>query len=918
MTKLTELQAHGQSIWYDNIRRALLDSGELKALLDAGVTGVTSNPSIFEKAIAGSADYDAAIAALPASLDEEAVFEHLALEDIGRAADLLRPIWDQTKGVDGYVSLEVSPALAHETDGTVAAGVRLFRDLGRPNVMIKVPATAEGMSAITRLLAKGVNVNVTLIFGLARYEQVVTAWMEGLEHLVSNGGDPSRVASVASFFVSRVDTKVDVALDARGHRDLQGTIAIANARMAYARFGTILGSPRWHALASKGAQPQRLLWASTSTKNPDYSDTMYVDELIGAQTVNTVPPATLDLFLDHGTVNDTLGIGLDDARERLGRLAELGINLGALTEELLDEGVESFAAAFVSLRESIARKRKALETKAPRSLTAWLGEYEEMVKAGTADLASQKIMRRIWAHDHTVWNPDPREIENRLGWLVAPEMMEGQVGRLDTFAATVRSEGFTDALLLGMGGSSLAPEALASIFGGNALERGADLRLTIIDSTDPDCIRRRTGGLDLARTLVIVATKSGGTAETLSAFRYMYNAMQAAGVRSVGRHFVAITDPGSGLETLAGEYAFRDTFLNDPTVGGRYAALTWFGLVPAVLSGVAVDQLLDRAATAACNAASANCPHGADNHAGRLGVILGDLARAGRDKLTITTTPGLEGLADWIEQLVAESTGKNGVGIVPVVREPLGAPAVYGPDRLFVDIRLADDTERTEELTALRGAGHPVVQLTLNDRYDVGAQFFLWEMATVVAGHRLGIHPFDQPNVEAAKIVARTLVEAYLKSGTLPPASRVPATPEAVRNLLKSHRPGDYVAIQAYLDPAPDNDRILSAFRVSIRDRYRLATTLGYGPRFLHSTGQLHKGDGGNGLFLQITSEGVEDLGIPDRAGEPESTMGFQVLKVAQAAGDAQALLDAARRVIQLSVPASPGAVLKALADGVS
>jgi transaldolase/glucose-6-phosphate isomerase len=772
------------------------------------------------------------------------------------------------------------------------------------------------MPAITRLLAEGVNVNVTLIFGLSGYEAVLTAWLEGLERLVSNGGNPGLVASVASFFVSRVDGKVDAALEERGHKDLQGTIAIANARMAYARFRKLLGTPRWQALAAKGAQPQRLLWASTSTKNPDYSDTMYVDELIGAQTVNTVPPATLDLFLDHGTVNDTLGIGLDDARERLGHLAELGINLTTLTEELLDEGVASFAASFVSLRESIARKRKVLAATMPRPFMAWLGELEPVVERGTAELASQKVMRRIWAHDHTVWNPDPREIENRLGWLVAPDMMEGQVGRLETFAATVRSEGFADALLLGMGGSSLAPEALASIFGPDAPK--GSLRLTIIDSTDPDCIRRRTGTLDLARTLVIVATKSGGTAETLSAFRYMYNAMQAAGVKKVGQHFIAITDPGSGLETLATEYSFRETFLNDPTVGGRYAALTWFGLVPAVLSGVAVDRLLDRASTAACNAASANCPHGADNHAGRLGVILGDLARAGRDKLTITTTPGLEGLADWIEQLVAESTGKNGVGIVPVVREPLGTPAVYGKDRLFVDIRLAEDPERTRELTALRDAGHPVVQLTLNDRYDVGAQFFLWEMATVVAGHRLGIHPFDQPNVEAAKIVARTLVDAYLESGTLPPSSRVAATPEAVRTLLDSNRPGDYVAIQAYLDPAPDTDRILSDFRVAIRDRYRLATTLGYGPRFLHSTGQLHKGDGGNGLFVQITSEEVPDLGIPDRAGEPESTMGFQVLKVAQAAGDAQALLDAGRRVAELSVPAAPGAALQALADGVS
>jgi transaldolase len=358
MTKAHELARLGQSVWYDNISRTIIESGELQQLLDDGVIGITSNPSIFEKAIAGSADYDEAIQALIGrGQTTEAIYESLATEDVGRAADMLRPVYDATDGVDGYVSLEVSPTLAHDTAGTIADARRLFAALDRPNIMIKVPATPAGIPAIRQLISEGINVNVTLIFSLESHDAVMEAYISGLE---ANEGDLSRVASVASFFVSRVDTAVDNLLQARGSTTLQGEIAIANAKAAYKRFQEIFAGPRWAALVEKGARVQRPLWASTGTKNPAYPDTFYVDELIGPYTVNTIPPATLTAFNDHGTVAETLTAGVDEALAQLAQLAEAGVDLTAVTQKLQDDGVAAFAKSFESLLASVAQKQQAL------------------------------------------------------------------------------------------------------------------------------------------------------------------------------------------------------------------------------------------------------------------------------------------------------------------------------------------------------------------------------------------------------------------------------------------------------------------------------------------------------------------------------------------------------------------------------
>ena len=919
MSKLHELAALGQSIWYDNIRRALLDSGGLQSLMEEGVTGVTSNPSILEKAIAGSADYDRALQQLVAegkSVVE--IYETLVLEDIGRAADLLRPVYDRTNGGDGYVSLEVSPTLADDTEGTIAEARRLFAALGRPNVMIKVPATPEGIPAVETLIGEGINVNVTLMFSLAHYDVVAEAYIAGLEKLAADGGDLSRVASVASFFVSRVDTAVDRQLDnlqspASSIQSLKGKIAIANAKLTYARFRETFGGERWERLKAQGARVQRPLWASTSTKNPLYPDTLYVDGLIGPDTVDTVPPATLDAFHDHGTVALTLEEGLDEARDQLARMAELGLDLDAITQKLQDDGVAAFANSFEALVTSIAEKRDRLLA-GWQQFSASLGEYQSAVDAALAEMAENRIVDRIWAHDHTVWKPEPAGITNRLGWLDTVEAMQENLPRLEALADQVRAEGYTHVLLLGMGGSSLAPEVFSKVFTVGATGRSP--LLAVLDSTDPGTVLSYLDHLDLACTLFIVATKSGATAETLSFFKFFYNQVanalrqssgQATGADRAGEHFIAITDPGSHLVDLAERYGFRATFLNDPNIGGRYAALSYFGLAPAALVGVDLRTLLDRATTMMCNCAGCNRPVNGDNNGARLGAILGELAKAGRDKITLVTSPAIASFGYWVEQLIAESTGKEGKGILPVVGEPLGPPEVYGNDRLFVVLDSGDwrlDIARSPSSTQylvsdLEEAGHPVVRLHLRDLYDLGGQFFLWEMATAVAGQRLGINPFDQPNVEAAKVLARRMIAEYSEKGELPQGDAAPLSAAALSEFLKQAGEGDYVALQAYVQPTAETDTALRTLRTGLRDRYKLATTVGYGPRFLHSTGQLHKGDGGNGLFIQFTADDPGDAPIPDAAGSPDSTMTFGVLKAAQALGDYQALRDAGRRVIR-------------------
>jgi len=893
MTKLQELDALGQSMWYDNIERGLITSGELKALIDAGIRGITSNPSIFQKAISSSEAYTEDLQALAEEgKDTLQIYEALAIDDIQQAADLLYPIYEETDGKDGFVSLEVNPTLAHDTDGTIAEARRLFATVGRPNTMIKVPATQAGIPAITTLIGDGVNINVTLLFANDNYEQVARAYIAGLEDYALKGGDISRIASVASFFVSRVDSIVDKALEAVGNKELQGKIAIANAKVAYTIYEELFDNERWSDLAAQGARPQRLLWASTSTKNPAYPDTMYIDELIGPNTVNTAPPATVVAFEDHGTVAVTLTIDVDEARRQLAQLETAGIHLDTLTDQLQTDGVEAFSAAFKSLLASIDQERRRALA-ADMSIAVSPGKYEAAVEAGLGQLAEENLVERIWAGDYTVWKPDPKEITNRLGWLAIADEMLGNVERLNEFVDDVRGAGYRDVVLLGMGGSSLAPEVFSKVFG----TADGYLNLTVVDSTDPGMILEAADGLDLSKSLFIVATKSGGTAETLSMFKYFYNQVAAElGLENAGEHFVAITDPGSSLIDLAQKYDFREIFLNNPNIGGRYSALSYFGLLPAALIGVDLARLLDQARIAMANGQESGAD--ATNVAAVLGVVMGKLALKGVDKLTLITSPSLASFGDWVEQLIAESTGKEGKGILPVVGEAPAAAEEYSADRLFVYLKLDGENTYDKAITALEKTERPLVRLLLANRYELGRQFFLWELATAVAGACLGIQPFDQPNVESAKVAARKMIAAYLESGSLPESDTHSPTAESLKTFLQEAQPGDYVSIQAYIKPSAAADAALDALRLAIRQLTGLPVTVGYGPRFLHSTGQLHKGDGGNGFFIQLTGSMPQDISIPDEAGKTESGTTFGVLITAQALGDAAALREAGRRVI--------------------
>jgi len=910
VTKLHELAELGQAIWLDYIRRSFIATGELQALIDKGLRGVTSNPTIFDKAIAGSADYDEDLRRIfeEGKADPE-IYEELVFYDIRGTADLLRPVYEDTGGLDGYVSIEVSPQLAYDTDGTIAEARRFFSMLGRPNVMIKVPATGAGIPAIEALIGEGINVNVTLIFSVSHYEPAAEAYIMGLERRLAAGGNISSIASVASFFVSRVDTAVDLALEKIGHVELQGKIAIANAQEAYARFKEVFSGERWDRLVAHGARVQRVLWGSTGTKDPRYFDTLYVDNLIGPDTVNTVPPVTLQAFIDHGHAALTLEKDLDQARADLDRLANLGIDLDAITQQLQEDGVDAFAKSFEDLMASIAEKRKQLKA-GWQHASFNLGPFHSTVEKALAELRDEQVMSRIWTHDHTVWKPEPTEIVNRLGWLHTPEMMGDNVQLLQALADAVCTAKYTHALLLGMGGSSLAPEVFRKTFG---VKEGY-LDLAVLDSTNPGAVVAHAEQLDSQRTLFIVSTKSGTTVETLSFFKFFYNWMSdSVGENLAGDHFIAITDPGTPLADLAQHYGFRNTFLNDPNIGGRYSALSYFGLVPAALMGIDIRTLLDRAMTMVCNCEACNCPVAGNNIGGRLGVVLGEVAKAGRDKVTIVTSSQIESFGDWTEQLIAESTGKDGKGILPVVREPVGLPSNYGKDRLFVYVGLDGDESQDAALAALERGGNPIIRLSLHDLYDLGGQFFLWEMAIAVAGYRLGINPFDQPNVEAAKVLAREITAEYREKGLLPVESacieedgiavygEVTAdSPEsALTTFLEQAKPGAYIALQAYLQPTAEMDSVLQTLRTRLRDRFCLATTLGYGPRFLHSTGQLHKGDAGHGLFIQFTADDQQDVPIPDEAGSPASSMTFGVLKAAQAIGDRQALISRGRKVIR-------------------
>jgi transaldolase/glucose-6-phosphate isomerase len=902
---IQQANAHGQSIWLDSISRDMIKSGELARQVSLGVSGVTSNPTIFEKAVSEGASYDTALMQFASSGgDVRRVFEGLAVDDIRDAADVLRPVYDRTSGRDGYVSIEVSPTLARDTAGTVEEARRLYGSIGRPNVMIKVPGTAEGMPAVRSLIGEGINVNVTLLFSIAMYRQAAQAYMAGLRDYRAGGGaDVSRVASVASFFVSRVDTSADKLLEKPPQQaarvdpqSLKGKTGIANAKLAYADFQGMFGGATFGDLRRAGAQVQRPLWASTSTKNPDYLDTMYLDGLIGRDTVNTVPPATLVAFLEHGNVTESVTRDVDAARDQVQKLRALGISLDAITDQLLAAGLQAFSESYDKLLKQIESKlAKMRPVTLPRpAARSSFGGHSGTVDSELARLVKDRVAERVWARDESVWpepSPGGARAKDRLGWLGLPETMEERAREAAAFAGEMQGKARSIAWL-GMGGSGLG----AAVIAGLPHEDRSDINLRVIDTTTPDDLIRFAAerGFDLA----VVASKSGTTAEPLAIEQWLRQPGVAPARNGTPRSYVAITDPGTPLARRSRD--FRRVFLAPADVGGRFSVLSEFGMVAAGLQGRSAARMAEFARFMA-----AQCREPGDQNPGlRLGASLASLARRGMDKVTIMTSPALEGFGLWVEQLIAESTGKNGKGLVPVSGEMPYPVEMYGEDRQFVYMRLATETLRDDRgwertVAALEAAGRPVTRIEVPEPAAVAGEFFRWEFAVCAASNSLGVYPLDEPDVASAKVntdraLKRGWADAVPDIASSDPveggSSRNPtphALHRAVETLLGQRRPGDYLAIAAYLPETEGTTRSLNGLREAITGRTGMATMLGYGPRYLHSTGQLHKGGPDSALVLVLTYA-------------PRSTPSAELTRLwrAQAAGDVLALRQRGRRVV--------------------
>ena len=948
----------GQSIWLDNISRELLLSGELRNWVEhEGIRGVTSNPAIFENAIAKTSDYDSAARALIAQGAGDAldVFEKLAVTDIQLGCDVLRPVWEESGGRDGFVSLEVSPHLAHDTEGTIKEAHRLAKAVTRDNLMIKVPATPEGIPAIQALIADGVHINVTLLFAIDAYEAVHQAYLSGLEQRLDRGQSVSGISSVASFFISRIDAavglQIEAALENETREDrrerlnaLQAKVAIANAKLAYARFLETLAGDRWARLEAAGAYPQRVLWASTGTKDPALPKTLYVDELIGNHTVNTLPGATLDAFRKEGVVRDVLGSDPEplkaEAQTILSEVDALGIPLKEITDTLLTKGCAIFSDAFDALLLSVEIKRQKLLGQALSQTSYSLGAAASDIEAAQESWQQEGQSRKLWRREASIFS-DADEA-NWMGWLDLPEASPEEAIGPASLREAIRRHAADTVVVIGMGGSSLWPDVLGRSLADLAREEceadsGDSKRkarsLVVLDSTIPDAALSALERLDLDRCLFFVSSKSGSTIEPNALMALVHSRLiSSIGAEAAGGHFVAITDPGSALEALAKEKGFLGIAFGRPDVGGRFSALSPFGMLPAEAMGLDPEALLARARTMSAACAPFVSPE--RNPGVALGTTLGSLAQQGRNKLTLSVSPEIASFTDWIEQLVAESTGKGGKGIVPIAGESLGEPGRYGNDRVFVDITLAQDetkSERQGKLAALEKAGHPVIRIEIAEAADLVQEVFRWEMATAVAGAILEINPFDQPDVEAAKIASRELME-QAGAGGLPDHSADlevdgarffvgPALGEAalkadgdptalMKTLVESLAASDTFAINAFLEDTPQTRATLQSLREAIGTARKVATTLDFGPRYLHSTGQLQKGGPNRLVGLQLWQSAAarmaDELEIPGGGA-------FDTLAEAQAEGDFRVLCERERRVIGIDVGADADATLARL-----
>ena len=904
-----ELAKAGQSPWLDFISRDLIKSGKLKSYIQNGVLGVTSNPSIFEKAIgSGEKAYEVDVKKLAArGTSTFEIYDALTIADIQAACDLFLPVYQRSGGEHGYVSLEVAPGLAYETDSTVKEGLRLFNAVARPNVMIKVPATKDGIPAVRQLIASGVNVNITLIFSQAHYEQVADAYMAGLEDYAKKKGDLSKVHSVASVFVSRIDTYIDKTLDHLANEttasdqkkkilSLRGKAAIANSKNIYQSFKRLFYGDRFEALKKKGATIQKVLWASTSTKNPAYPELIYVETLIGKETVNTMPQSTLDAFIDHGTVRlNSIEEDAAAATQAFNALAAVHVHVDEVCNKLQKDGVKAFIESFDSLMKTLelAREKFLVGKKVQTStykfhLTSL--ELSGKISSHLEALRGQNFLERFLKSDASLWKNQAAHHEvilNRLGWLRAHDWIMGKLYEIDQLVIQLKKEKISDFVLLGMGGSSLAPEVMSLI----CQRQSKKPNFYVLDTTDPESVARVRKQIQIKSTIFLVASKSGGTVETMSQFKYFFEEVRQAlgskaGDAEIGARFVAITDGGSSLEKLAAEKKFRKAFINPANIGGRYSALSFFGMVPAAILGIDIRAIL-RSARGLYGEFEKQTDFG-KNHSVYVGVLMGELAKLGKNKMTFLSTKKLASFATWTEQLIAESTGKEGVGIVPIEGEALADIEQYDAGRYFVVMRLKNEAWPKEVAAWMKQtikAKLPIIEVVWPDESGIGGEFLNWEIITSVASSVMQINPFDEPNVKESKECTGALLEELKLKKKFPDLKGLIRSDQEVpfQNFFKKFPKDGYVAILAYVDRNVEHISALNRIRKILSKRLKAPVLVGFGPRYLHSIGQLYKGGPKNGYFIEFLAKDSKDVAVP---GEHYS---FSQLKMAQALGDNQA-----------------------------
>ena len=920
MSNLHKLLDCGQSYWLDNLTRAKIKEGELeKRVKEEGLRGITSNPKIFDKAISKSNDYDDQIKELvDKGCTVHEIYESLVVQDIQDACDILRTVYEESKGIDGFVSLEVSPYLAHDTEGSINEARRLFEAVGRPNCFIKIPGTKEGIPAIEECLYQGLNINITLLFSIEDYEAVAHAYINALERRMNEGKTVDDIASVASFFLSRIDVLADQVLNQYidpgtttskeiNAEQLMGKVAVANAKMAYQSFKKIFRGERWNKLAEKGARVQRPLWASTSTKDALYKDVRYVEPLIGWDTVNTMPDKTIKAFADHGIVKEnTVEEGVEEARQILENLGKLNVDLNLITRQLINEGIQKFMDPFDQLMTTIAKKRMELMDGEDSLLKLDSGEVEPYVADVFKSLETKQFVARLFAKDPYLWNREEEHvkvIKNRLGWLDSFDNLEDNLEELQQFTEEAKDK-FNNVVLLGMGGSSLCSEVVVQTFGSAT----GFPKLTVLDDTGPESLESVTSTIDFDKTLFIVASKSGTTLETISFYKYFFEKVKQRKGEKAGENFIAITDPGTPLEDEAEKNSFLKVFKNPEDIGGRYSVLSYFGLVPMALIGMDLKELYShyRRMKKSCEP-----PVPASiNPAVMLGAALGAYAKKGRDKVTFILSESLSSFGLWAEQLIAESTGKEGKGIIPIHGEKLFDTDRYREDRVFVNLYLKGERnhDTKSKLDSLKEQGHPVIEIDIEDKMALGAEFYRWEVATATAGAVLLINPFDEPNVAESKKNTRDLlqeweqqkqfkaeekateyegIELFYHSEALSEKVSGGQSINVILNaFLDLAREKEYIAFLPYFMHKESRHKELENIRRAIGAQYKVATMLGHGPRYLHSTGQLHKGGPANGLFILLTAKSGKQIEIP---GKPYD---FSVLQYAQALGDFRSLKD--------------------------